>query len=114
MRKDGLTDEQIKRSAAARSFGILDGPGIMFVSNTGVICPAGFLPFSAGNVRQDHVVDIYMDSTTFRSLHDPPHFEGRCGACEYLALCGGSRARAVEATGELLASDPFCTFEPQR
>ena len=28
------------------------------------------------------------------------------------ALCGGSRARAYEATGDPLASDPFCTYEP--
>jgi len=28
-------------------------------------------------------------------------------------LCGGSRARAFEATGNALASDPFCTHQPR-
>ncbi len=113
MRADGLTGEQIKRSGIARSFGIRDGHGIMFVSNTGEICPAGFLPLVVGNVRQDHVVDVYRKAPIFQSLHNPRQFEGRCGMCEYAALCGGSRSRAFGATGDPLASDPFCDYEPQ-
>lgn len=113
MRAEGLTGEQIKRSPAFRSFGIRDGHGIMFVSNMGDICPAGFLPLSAGNVRKDRVADIYRNAPLFQSLHDPTQFEGRCGMCEYRALCGGSRARAYGATGNPLAEDPFCLYEPE-
>lgn len=112
MRAEGFTGEQIKRTATYRGFGIRDGHGIMFVSNTGDICPAGFLPLVAGNVKRDRVVDIYRDSPLFRSLHDPTQFEGRCGLCEYRVLCGGSRARAYEATGSPLGSDPLCEYEP--
>src|SRR5215468_893560 len=36
-----------------RGFGIRDGNGIVFVSNTGDVYPAGFLPLSAGNIRTD-------------------------------------------------------------
>jgi radical SAM protein len=114
MRATGLTGDEIKRSGAYRGFGIRDGHGIMFVSNTGDICPAGFLPLVVGNVRTDRVVDIYRNASTFQALHDPTQFEGRCGYCEYHALCGGSRARAYEATGDPLASDPFCNYEPRR
>ena len=112
MRADGMTGEQIKRSGAYRAFGIRDGHGIMFVSHTGDICPAGFLPLVVGNVRRDQVADVYRSAPVFQSLHDAGQFEGRCGFCEYSALCGGSRARAYEATGNPLASDPFCTYEP--
>lgn len=112
MRASGLTGDKIKGSSAYRSFGIRDGHGIMFVSNTGDICPAGFLPLVVGNVRTDRVADIYRNASTFQSLHDPGQLEGRCGACEYHALCGGSRARAYEATGNALAEDPFCTYVP--
>lgn len=112
MRAEGMTGEQIRRTPATRGFGIRDGHGIMFVSNTGEICPAGFLPLSAGNVRKDRVADVYRSAPVFQSLHDPSHFEGRCGYCEYSALCGGSRARAYEATGNPLESDPFCVYEP--
>ncbi len=113
MRAEGLTAEEIKRSSAYRGFGIRDGHGIVFVSHTGEICPAGFLPLVVGNIRQDRLVDIYRNSQDFKALHDPSHFEGRCGECQYHAICGGSRARAFEATGNPLASDPFCTHEPR-
>ena len=86
-----MTGDQIKRTGAYRGFGIRDGHGIMFVSNTGDICPAGFLPLVAGNVRKDRVADIYRNSPVFQALHDPSQFEGRCGYCEYHAICGGSR-----------------------
>jgi radical SAM protein len=111
MREEGMTGEEIRRSGASRSYGIRDGNGIMFVSNTGDICPAGFLPLAAGNVRKDHIVDIYRNSTLFRQLHDPSQFEGRCGTCDHRTLCGGSRSRAYAATGNPLASDPICAFE---
>jgi len=113
MKDEGLTGEQIKRSGAYRSFGIRDGHGIMFVSNTGDICPAGFLPLVLGNVRKDRVADIYRNAPVFRSLHDPTQLEDRCGICEYNALCGGSRSRAYGATGDPLATDPLCDYEPR-
>lgn len=112
MREDGLHGDQIKRSGVGRGFGIRDGHGIVFVSCTGEICPAGFLPLQAGNVRQDRLAEIYQSSELFKQLHDPSQFEGHCGVCEFRALCGGSRARAYGATGDPLASDPLCTFVP--
>ena len=108
-----MTAVEIKRSGISRSFGIRDGHGIVFVSHTGEICPAGFLPLVAGNVRQDRLADVYRNAPAFQSLHDPMQFEGRCGRCQYHLLCGGSRARAFEATGNAFASDPFCTHEPK-
>ncbi len=112
MRAEGMTGDAIKRSGTSRGFGIRDGHGIVFVSNTGDICPAGFLPLVTGNVRRDRIADVYRNAPLFQSLHDPSQFEGRCGFCEYSALCGGSRARAYAATGDPLASDPLCDYEP--
>jgi radical SAM protein len=112
MREEGMTGEEIKTSRTYRSFGIRDGHGIMFVSNTGEISPAGFLPLVAGNVRKDSVVDVYRNSPLFLALHDPTQFEGRCGICEYHAICGGSRARAYAASGNPLAEDLFCGYQP--
>ena len=113
MRAEGMNGEEIRRSKAARGFGIRDGNGIVFVSRTGDICPAGFLPQTAGNVRTHRLADVYRTAPLFKQLHDPMTFEGRCGACEYHALCGGSRARAFSATGDALASDPLCGWVPR-
>jgi len=38
--------------------------------------------------------------------------QGRCGICEYRAVCGGCRARALGATGNYLDEEPFCTYQP--
>jgi radical SAM protein len=113
MRAEGMTGEEIKRSGAYRGFGIRDGHGIVFVSSTGDICPAGFLPLAAGNVRNDRLAEIYRNAPIFRSLHEPTQFSGRCGYCEYHALCGGSRARAYAATGNALGTDPLCGYQPK-
>ena len=82
----------------------------MFVSNQGDIYPVGFLPVAAGNVRRTTLVDAYRDSPIFCALHTSYSFKGKCGACEYSAICGGG-ARAFASTGEPLASDPFCSYE---
>jgi radical SAM protein len=113
MRETGWTGAEIERTPVYRGFGIRDGHGIMFISNQGDIYPAGFLPLACGNVRRDNLADIYRNSPTFRALHDPSVFRGKCGVCEYRTLCGGSRARAFAYTGDPLASDPFCAYEPR-
>jgi len=92
--------------------GIRDGNGIMFVSHDGEVFPSGFLPVAAGNVRTDDALRIYRQAPLFLSLRDVDSFHGRCGACEVRAVCGGSRARAYLASGDVLGEDPLCMHEP--
>jgi len=112
MRAAGLTAEQTRRSRVARSFGVRDGHGVMFVSHLGEICPAGFLPIPVGDVRTDSIVEVYRDAPLFKSLHDPRQLTGRCHHCQHQQICGGSRARAYAAHGDPLAEDPFCPHIP--
>jgi AdoMet-dependent heme synthase len=114
MKKAGLASSQIKQSSVYRGFEIRDGHGIVFVSNQGDVYPAGFLPLKAGNVRNDHLVDIYRNFPLFCALHEPDQFRGKCGRCEYRQICGGSRARAFASSGDALASDPLCPYEPRQ
>jgi radical SAM protein len=102
----------IAQHPMARGFGIRDGNGIMFISHSGDVCPSGFLPLVAGNVRRSNPIDVYRDSPLFQSLRDPNQFEGKCGRCEYRYVCGGSRARAWAASGNPLGTDPLCAYEP--
>ena len=95
-----------------RTSGVSDGKGFVFVSHTGEIYPSGFLPVSAGNVRNDSLVEVYRNSSLFQILRDTTHREGKCGFCEYQKICGGSRARAYALTGNYLAADPRCTYQP--
>ncbi len=95
-----------------RQAGINDGKGFLFISHTGEIFPSGFLEVSAGNVRRTTLQQAYRHSSLFRVLRQSDALEGKCGACEYRNLCGGSRSRAYALTGDFLASDPRCEYVP--
>ncbi len=105
-----------RRKAAGEPVGpqpaINDGKGFVFVSHTGQIFPSGFLPVAAGNVRRDSLRDIYRTSPLFRSLRDSAQLGGKCGRCEFRNLCGGSRSRAYALTGDYLAEDQRCIYQP--
>jgi len=88
--------------------GVNDGNGFMFISHVGDIQPSGFLPITAGNVRQDEIVTIYRDAQLFKDLRNPDLLKGKCGECEYRQVCGGQRGRAYAITGDYLESDPAC------
>jgi radical SAM protein len=92
---------------------INDGKGFVFVSHLGEVFPSGFLPVSAGNVRQQTLSSIYRDSPLLRGLRDPSNLKGKCGACEFREICGGSRARAYAMTGDMFGEEPCCTYEPK-
>ncbi len=93
--------------------GFSDGKGFVFISHIGEVYPSGFLPLSGGNVRRRSLADIYRNSALFRSLRDSKNLEGKCGACEYREICGGSRARSYAITGNLFAEEPCCVYEPE-
>jgi radical SAM protein len=95
-----------------RTAGVSDGKGFVFVSHKGEIFPSGFLPLTGGNVLEDSLTDVYRNSELFKTLRDTTQREGKCGICEYQKICGGSRSRAYALTGNYLAEDPRCTYQP--
>ncbi|MFF4536892.1 TIGR04053 family radical SAM/SPASM domain-containing protein [Streptomyces aureus] len=88
------------------------GRGFVFVSHTGSVHPSGFLPLGAGNVRKRPLTEIYRDAELFTVLRDPGRLGGRCGACEFRRVCGGSRSRAYDVTGDPYAEEPWCDYVP--
>lgn len=101
------------QSMLNRMRGINSGRGLVFVSRVGDIYPSGFLPLKAGNVKQDSLTAVYRFSPLFRKLRDPKQLKGKCGRCPYNRICGGSRARAYALTGDYLAEEPKCVFQPE-
>ena len=92
--------------------GLNDGKGFVFISHKGDVFPSGFLPLSAGNIREQELAAIYRDSPLFRDLRDTSMLEGKCGSCEFKEICGGSRARAHALTGNPHAEEPCCSYVP--
>jgi radical SAM protein with 4Fe4S-binding SPASM domain len=92
--------------------GVNDGKGFVFVSHIGEVYPSGFLPMSAGNVLWQPLAEIYQHSPLFLAMRDSSQLKGKCGACDFKDLCGGSRARAYALTGDPLAEEPCCAYMP--
>lgn len=88
------------------------GRGFVFVSHVGMVHGSGFLPVSAGNVREQRLAQIYRESPLFHALRDTSALKGRCARCEFAAVCGGSRSRAFAMTGDVRAEDPLCAYVP--
>jgi radical SAM protein len=92
--------------------GVNDGKGFVFVSHRGEVQPSGFLNLVGGNLRSESIVNIYKTSPVFVGIRDYSLIKGKCGACEFKFICGGSRARAYAITGDPMRSDPFCVYRP--
>jgi radical SAM protein with 4Fe4S-binding SPASM domain len=93
--------------------GCLAGTGFCFVSHVGRVQGCGYLDVAAGNVREQSFASIWSGSEVFNRLRDLSNLKGKCGVCEYKRACGGCRARAYEATGDYLAQEPYCIYQPQ-
>jgi heme b synthase len=98
----------------AVSRGCLGGQGFVFVSHTGQVQPCGYLDLDCGQLREKDFGDIYQNSPIFLDLRDQGRYKGKCGVCEYWKVCGGCRARAFEATGDYLAEEPLCLYQPRK
>ncbi|MGM8364396.1 TIGR04053 family radical SAM/SPASM domain-containing protein [Virgibacillus sp. W0181] len=93
--------------------GVNDGNGFVFISHTGDVFPSGLLPIKAGNVRMTPLADIYRHSEVFQNLRNPDKYKGKCGVCEFRHVCGGSRSRAYNVTGDYMESEPYCVYIPK-
>jgi len=96
------------------SRGCLCGTAVVFVSHDGQVFPCGYLPVDCGSVLRAPLADIWRDSPVFAKLRDFDNLKGKCGRCEYRDVCGGCRARAFAATGDYLAAEPACPYQPKK
>lgn len=94
--------------------GCLGGITFCFISHVGQVQPCGYLELDCGNVQKESFAKIWEKSEVFRNLRDYSKYGGKCGRCEFIKVCGGCRARAYEATGDYLAEEPLCLYEPRR
>jgi radical SAM protein len=108
-----IVQEKTTDSIGRAPRGLNDGKGFVFISHIGEVFPSGFLPLPAGNIRQQGLAEIYRKSPLFRELRETSRLEGKCGACEFKEICGGSRARAYALSGNPHAEEPCCSYLPR-
>src|SRR5215469_6935432 len=69
-RKAGIVSDsplRVEDAIGRAPRGLNDGKGFVFISHTGEVFPSGFLPLSAGSLRQQPLAEIYRDSPVFRA-----------------------------------------------
>lgn len=93
-----------------KSAGCLAGKSFMFISHRGIAQPCGYLEVPSGDVKKEGVKKVWEESTVFTKLRDLRSYQGKCGACRFLAICGGCRARAYEIRGDMLGEEPYCSY----
>jgi len=98
----------------AMTRGCLGGISFCFISHDGIVQPCGYLEQKAGDLKESSFDEVWERSALFRTLRNQAAYKGKCGQCEFLRFCGGCRARAFEATGDYMAEEPLCLYQPKK
>ena len=111
-KKEGkkITPKEYGLDAMTR--GCLGGISFCFISHVGQVQPCGYLELDCGNVKETPFRKIWADSKAFQNLRNTDGYAGKCGRCEFRKVCGGCRARAYETSGDYMAEEPYCIYEP--
>ena len=73
------------------------------------ICP--YLPVKVDTVKQKPFNEIWEENKIFNELRDYKNYEGKCGECSNINICGGCRARAFHYNdGNFMSEDPWCNL----
>ncbi len=97
------------------TLGCQAGRTFMGINAEGDVAPCVHLLDSSvccGNVRERPLSRILAESEIMRTLRGERPVKGKCGRCRYGDSCRGCRALAHYHTGDYLAEDPTCFFEP--
>ena len=92
--------------------GCMGGKSFGFISYRGDVQTCGFLDISAGNLIENDFDfgKIWLASEFLEQIRNLSEYKGSCAVCEYVATCGGCRARAYAMSGDYLATDPVCNY----
>jgi heme b synthase len=111
-KKEGRKITPKESGLDAMTRGCLGGISFCFISHVGQVQPCGYLELNCGNVREKPFQEIWATSEVFQKLRDTDGYGGKCGRCEFRKICGGCRARAYETSGDYMAEEPYCIYEP--
>jgi radical SAM protein with 4Fe4S-binding SPASM domain len=91
------------------------------INPAGYVVPCTYLnsprtaaSIGAWSLRERGLAEVWRNSPLFSDIRRIRQVvKGKCKQCAYLAECGGGcRAAAYAYTGDILACDPHCRYEP--
>ncbi len=104
------------RELTLGNLGCQAGRTFIGINAEGDVAPCVHLldsPVTCGNVRERPLSRIFHESGIMRALRHERPAKGKCARCRYGDSCRGCRSLAYYHTGDYLAEDPSCFFEPQ-
>lgn len=81
------------------------------ITPEGKVTPCPYTPTVAGDLTTTSFGEIWDGSPVFAAIRSG-ELGGKCGRCEFRGVCGGCRARAYAQSGDLMAADESCAYEP--
>jgi len=89
----------------------------MSIAENGDAIPCSYNDaYRFGNVKKQSLQSIWdnmQNDEFFAKVRDKANLKGKCGVCEYKDICGGCRTTALYFTGDILGSDPKCSYVPK-
>jgi radical SAM protein with 4Fe4S-binding SPASM domain len=78
----------------------------------GTVYPCRRFPVPMGNLRYHSLKEIWETSALLKSLERRESLKGKCGYCD-IENCRGCRSLSFSLTGDYLAEDPHCAYQPK-
>jgi radical SAM protein with 4Fe4S-binding SPASM domain len=97
------------------NLGCQAGRTFIGISAQGDVAPCVHLldtPVVCGNVKEKPLSRIFDESEILLTLRGDRPVKGKCARCRYGDSCRGCRSLSYYHTGDYLAEDPACFFEP--
>lgn len=108
-RMAGLHAGETRDGYAEWSGACLAGRSYFRITPEGDVTPCPYIPQAVGNIRTADASILWTEADAFRRLRrEMP--QGKCGQCDYRLSCGGCRARAFAASGDLMGEDAKCGY----
>lgn len=89
----------------------LAGRTYLRITPDGRVTPCPYIPAAVGDLRRSDLRTIWEGTEDLARLRSGAP-GGKCAGCDFRVSCGGCRARAWAATGDLMAEDPKCSYRP--
>lgn len=95
--------------------GCIAGRGYLRITPDGYVTPCPYIPprGDAPNLKDKKLREICATDADMLALRGPA-LKGKCSECEFGGSCGGCRARALAATGDIMNEDGWCAHTPEK
>lgn len=110
-RLKGVHAGESRGTFADWSSSCLAGRSYIRITPEGQVTPCPYIQRAVGDLRTQSLETILAGAEDIRRLRDERP-AGKCGRCDWRLSCGGCRARALAAGGDLMAEDPKCGYIP--